>query len=61
MVDWRRKHLGALEANYKKARFFEPIFQGLKTFIMHMIGVTYTGLTFGCLNGCCLFLNWRRK
>jgi len=30
MVDWRRKHLGALEANYKKARFFEPIFQGLK-------------------------------
>lgn len=31
MVDWRKKHLGTLEANYRKARFFEPIFQGLKT------------------------------
>lgn len=31
LVDWRKKHLGALEANYKKARFFETIFQELKT------------------------------
>lgn len=30
-VDWRKKHLGTLEANYRKARFFEPIFQDLKT------------------------------
>jgi len=29
-IDWRKKHLGTLEANYKKARFFEPVFQGLK-------------------------------
>lgn len=29
-VDWRKKHLGTLEANYRKARFFEPIFQSLK-------------------------------
>lgn len=30
-VDWRRKHLGTLETNYRKAKFFEPIFQSLKT------------------------------
>ena len=29
-ADWRKKHLRTLEANYKKARFFEPIFQGLE-------------------------------
>ena len=30
-VDWQKKHLGTLGANYGKARFFEAIFQGLKT------------------------------
>lgn len=30
-VDWRKKHLGTLEANYRKAKYFEPIFQGLET------------------------------
>jgi len=30
-VDWRRKHLRALEMNYKRARFFETVFQGLET------------------------------
>lgn len=29
-VDWRKKHLGTLEANYRKAKCFEPIFSGLK-------------------------------
>lgn len=30
-IDWRGKHMGSLEANYKKAGFFEQIFQDLKT------------------------------
>jgi len=30
-IDWRRKHLATLEANYKKARFFELVFEGLKS------------------------------
>ncbi len=29
-VDWRKKHLGTLETNYRKAEFFEPVFQSLK-------------------------------
>jgi len=30
-VDWRKKHLGTLDANYRRASYFEPIFQGLKS------------------------------
>ena len=29
-VDWRNNHLKTLEMNYKKAKFFKPIFNGLK-------------------------------
>jgi hypothetical protein len=29
-VDWRRKHLKTLEMNYKRARFFEMVLQGLE-------------------------------
>lgn len=29
-ANWRKKHLGTLEANYKKAKFFEQIFSSLK-------------------------------
>ncbi|WP_323720622.1 WbqC family protein [Acetomicrobium sp.] len=28
-VDWRKKHLRTLEINYRKAKYFEPIFEGL--------------------------------
>ncbi len=29
-IDWRKKHLRTLEASYRRARFFEPVFQDLK-------------------------------
>jgi hypothetical protein len=29
-VDWRKRHLRTLEMNYKRAKYFEPVFRGVE-------------------------------